>query len=62
MRRALALKYAPCRGARDVRAAVAGSLKNFAMLTELEKNAIRDHYRTLADNLPNFAPAPPSAR
>ena len=56
MRRALALKYAPCRGARDVRAAVAGSLKNFAMLTELEKNAIRDHYRTLADNLPNFRP------
>ena len=33
-----------------------GSLKNFAMLTELEKNAIRDHYRTLADNLPNFRP------
>ena len=26
------------------------------MLTELEKNAIRDHYRTLADNLPNFRP------
>ena len=26
------------------------------MLTELEKNAIRDHYRTLAENLPNFRP------
>ena len=26
------------------------------MLTELEKNAIRDHYRALSENLPNFRP------
>ncbi len=26
------------------------------MLTELEKNAIRDHYRAIADNLPHFRP------
>ena len=26
------------------------------MLTDLEKNAIRDHYRTLAENLPHFRP------
>ncbi|MDF0604218.1 ATP-dependent DNA helicase DinG [Neisseriaceae bacterium TC5R-5] len=26
------------------------------MLTDAEKNAIRDHYRTLADNLPGFRP------
>ncbi|QMT32516.1 ATP-dependent DNA helicase DinG [Alysiella filiformis] len=28
------------------------------MLTDLEKNAIRDHYRTLSDNLPQFRPRP----
>lgn len=26
------------------------------MLTELEKNAIRDHYRTISENLPQFTP------
>ncbi|MDO4696364.1 MAG: ATP-dependent DNA helicase DinG [Neisseria sp.] len=26
------------------------------MLTELEKNAIRDHYRTISENLPQFRP------
>ncbi|MDO4640642.1 MAG: ATP-dependent DNA helicase DinG [Neisseria sp.] len=26
------------------------------MLTELEKNAIRDHYRTISENLPQFSP------
>ncbi|MDO5058657.1 MAG: ATP-dependent DNA helicase DinG [Neisseria sp.] len=28
------------------------------MLTELEKNAIRDHYRNISDNLPQFRPRP----
>ena len=28
------------------------------MLTELEKNAIQDHYRQLARNLPHFRPRP----
>lgn len=32
-----------------------GSLKAI-MLTDLEKNAIRDHYRAISDNLPNFRP------
>ena len=26
------------------------------MLTDLEKNAIRDHYRTISENLPHFRP------
>lgn len=26
------------------------------MLTDAEKDAIRDHYRTIADNLPGFRP------
>ena len=26
------------------------------MLTDLEKNAIRDHYQTLSQNLPQFRP------
>ena len=29
---------------------------NRAMLTDAEKDAIRDHYRTLSDNLPGFRP------
>ncbi len=28
------------------------------MLTDLEKNAIRDHYRTISENLPQFRPRP----
>ena len=28
------------------------------MLTDLEKTAIRDHYRALCENLPNFRPRP----
>lgn len=28
------------------------------MLTDLEKNAISEHYRTIAENLPNFCPRP----
>lgn len=28
------------------------------MLTDLEKNAIRDHYRTISQNLPQFRPRP----
>lgn len=29
---------------------------NIGMLTDAEKDAIRDHYRTIADNLPGFRP------
>ena len=28
------------------------------MLTDLEKNAIRDHYRAISENLPQFRPRP----
>ena len=28
------------------------------MLTDLEKNAIRDHYRAISENLPHFRPRP----
>ncbi len=32
------------------------------MLTDAEKDAIRDHYRAIADNLPGFRPRPPQRR